>query len=428
MSVRQYIGARYVTKVYENTLDPSSAEWQASVNYEPLTMVTYNNGSYLSKKQVPASVGNPASNPTYWAQTGFYNGQISYLQSEIDAINAELNKEMKVACIGDSYGMKIINNWCNFLKTYLGLDSDHFINKCTGSSGFVGNTGVKTFLQQLQEIADPETYTHVIIVGGFNDGYDANGAAASVSDLQTAINACGTYIKNNFTNAKTYLGFAANICNLNDPTTAATMRSQMISCRNAYSWFGAQQGWAVMDSMQYILHDVSYLDTSDITYGCVFHPNSTGGQLLARCIISYMNGGNFSISNSNYVSFSADTGVSFTGTMYESLNNNVVKLYSGTIQIVFTTPVASPATTPIALGTCTHSRLFPGVGTSASLTPAITINAKATINSNDTTIPVTLIFDGNSLSIWAQVPATYTTAISNISILPFCFSSDTLLN
>ena len=64
MSVRQYIGARYVTKIYENSLDPSSAEWEASINYEPLTMVTYNYGSYLSKKEVPASVGNPADNPT----------------------------------------------------------------------------------------------------------------------------------------------------------------------------------------------------------------------------------------------------------------------------------------------------------------------------------------------------------------------------
>ena len=39
--VRQYIGARYVTKIYENSLDPSSAEWEANVTYEPLTLVTF---------------------------------------------------------------------------------------------------------------------------------------------------------------------------------------------------------------------------------------------------------------------------------------------------------------------------------------------------------------------------------------------------
>lgn len=90
MSVRQYIGARYVTKIYENTLDPSSAEWQAGVTYEPLTLVTYLNGSYLSKKAVPGAVGDPAANPTYWVQTGFYNGQIAGLQDQIDEINNTL--------------------------------------------------------------------------------------------------------------------------------------------------------------------------------------------------------------------------------------------------------------------------------------------------------------------------------------------------
>ena len=90
MATRQYIGARYVTKIYENSLDPSSAEWEAGVNYEPLTMVTYNNGSYLSKKEVAASIGDPASNPSYWTQTGFYNGQIAHLQDQIDDINSYL--------------------------------------------------------------------------------------------------------------------------------------------------------------------------------------------------------------------------------------------------------------------------------------------------------------------------------------------------
>ena len=90
MAVRQYIGARYVTKIYENSLDPSSAEWEASVTYEPLTMVTYNNSSYLSKKDVPGSVGNPADNPSYWIVTGAYNGQIAALQNQIDTINATI--------------------------------------------------------------------------------------------------------------------------------------------------------------------------------------------------------------------------------------------------------------------------------------------------------------------------------------------------
>ena len=90
MAMRQYIGARYVIKVYENSLDPSSADWEAGVNYEPLTMVTYLNSSYLSKKEVPGSIGDPASNPSYWVTTGAYNGQILNLQNQIDQLQKQI--------------------------------------------------------------------------------------------------------------------------------------------------------------------------------------------------------------------------------------------------------------------------------------------------------------------------------------------------
>lgn len=89
----QYIGARYVVKVYENSTDPSSAEWEANVNYEPLTLVTRNYGSYLSRKNVPASVGEPSENGAYWAQTGFYNGQIASLEHEVERLENLLNTE-----------------------------------------------------------------------------------------------------------------------------------------------------------------------------------------------------------------------------------------------------------------------------------------------------------------------------------------------
>ena len=86
-NIRQYIGARYVFKIYENSQDPSSAEWEVGVTYEPLTIVTYLNSTYASKKDVPGSVGNPAANPQYCIVTGAYNGQIATLQQQIDTIN-----------------------------------------------------------------------------------------------------------------------------------------------------------------------------------------------------------------------------------------------------------------------------------------------------------------------------------------------------
>ena len=84
-----YIGARYTIKVYQNSLDPSSAEWEPGFAYEPLVLVTHNNSSYLSKVDVPASVGSPDANPTYWVITGAYNGQILQLQNDVSALQTQ---------------------------------------------------------------------------------------------------------------------------------------------------------------------------------------------------------------------------------------------------------------------------------------------------------------------------------------------------
>lgn len=87
MSVLQYIGARYVPKFYENP-DDQSTDWKAGVNYEPLTVVTYNGQTYTSKIPVPGTVGNPEDNPDYWALTGEYNAAIGQLRNEVNVIKA----------------------------------------------------------------------------------------------------------------------------------------------------------------------------------------------------------------------------------------------------------------------------------------------------------------------------------------------------
>lgn len=91
---RQYIGARYVVKVYENSQDAGSAEWEANTSYERLVLVTYQNTSYLSKKDVPANIGNPATNKGYWVSMGSFNGQISQLQERIEEVANSLEDEI----------------------------------------------------------------------------------------------------------------------------------------------------------------------------------------------------------------------------------------------------------------------------------------------------------------------------------------------
>ena len=74
MATTQYIGARYVPKIFQNP-DDNSNDWKAGLAYEPLTIVSYAGGSYTSKTAVPASAGNPADTPAYWVSIGLYSGQ-----------------------------------------------------------------------------------------------------------------------------------------------------------------------------------------------------------------------------------------------------------------------------------------------------------------------------------------------------------------
>lgn len=94
MAIRQYVGARYVTKFYQNSQNPTSSEWENGVAYEAMTVVTYNNSSYTSKIPVPAGIGNPASNPTYWVATGAYNAQVEQYRQEVGTAVSTVNENL----------------------------------------------------------------------------------------------------------------------------------------------------------------------------------------------------------------------------------------------------------------------------------------------------------------------------------------------
>ncbi len=78
MSVREYIGARYVP-VFANPIN-----WNSANTYEPLTIVLHEGNSYTSRQAVPAGV--QITNTTYWAQTGNYNAQIEQYRQDVTTL------------------------------------------------------------------------------------------------------------------------------------------------------------------------------------------------------------------------------------------------------------------------------------------------------------------------------------------------------
>lgn len=86
MAVRQYTGARYVPKF------ANPVRWDNKREYEALTIVTYYNNSYTSKKPVPAGVDITDSD--YWVVTGNYNAQVEEYRQVVEEYHNDVEKAL----------------------------------------------------------------------------------------------------------------------------------------------------------------------------------------------------------------------------------------------------------------------------------------------------------------------------------------------
>lgn len=130
MAVLQYVGARYVPKLFND--GQGGMEWQANTYYEPLTIVTYNNISYTSRGPVSANVGNPAENGEHWAETGNYNAYLGNLQEAINALkvgNYAVPEQYGAKGDGIADDTEAIKKWLNSNNFFLYLPANKYI--CT---------------------------------------------------------------------------------------------------------------------------------------------------------------------------------------------------------------------------------------------------------------------------------------------------------
>ena len=67
-----YVGHRYVPLLV--------GEWDKSIQYEGLSIVTYKGGSYTSKKMTPPGID--IENEEYWVFTANYDAQVEYYRQE----------------------------------------------------------------------------------------------------------------------------------------------------------------------------------------------------------------------------------------------------------------------------------------------------------------------------------------------------------
>lgn len=302
--MRQYIGARYVPKFFENSATGDST-WAANTTYEGLTIVTWNGNTYISKKSVPASVGNPAENSNYWVVSGTttvsalisrmdsleddfedlegdVNDLASDVATDIASVSTKLGKKVskfndrRFIILGDSYDNIVSNlKWSDIVIDKLGLLNS--IVLCVGGYSF-SNSSEKYWNDLLAGtvIANPETITDILIVGGANDSW------TSGATVRQAMNTFNTTVRTRFANLDSvWLGFAANSY-LND-----NQHHQFTEMARVYNDQAKALGWKYLNNIETTLFNPQYLQS--LSGGeDMLHPNYDGVNAIGRNVVECM--------------------------------------------------------------------------------------------------------------------------------------------
>lgn len=315
--MRQYIGARYVPTYYQNSLDPTSSEWEANVNYDPLTIVSLPNmHSYQSKKFVPSTIGSPASNPEYWYDQGYASAYYQALQDQIDDINdgtvpGSLQNQIdemkdgtisgslqdqindnasdiatlknshllsaKILFVGDSWGSPS-GSFINNVISNLGLDATNLAVSGAGFTKGVNNNG---FLDQITQYAGNRNEIDAIIVlGGLNDSTQAN--YNTPATLQNGISDFVTYANTNYPNATLYLGYIGNgLDGSTDISTTYVYEYRRAACYE----YNRNRNFVNIN----MFYELCILKDCFDAGGA--HPSATGQTILTKALSDYIKGG-----------------------------------------------------------------------------------------------------------------------------------------
>lgn len=340
MSVRQYIGARYVPR-----FSPiNNGIWDNSYSYEALEIVKYGNDYYTSKKPVPTGVA--ITNTEYWVLTGNYNGAINALdtrltsaENNIISLNNNLTNYQntisdiwygKILLVMDSYGGTYGNetgdttNIPDLLKSMLGNRIDSLV---LPGCGFYRGSSEGNFITHLQTFVNSKTakqlseYHHVITLSGRNE---------YLGDRETELNyisAFFAYARNNFPNAKMYMGYIGG----GDDNEAHGTRAQQyigyLSMKSASDLY--QIEW--LNGCGNPMHDYTLLYSDGV------HPTANGKRELAFAIYQCLVSGYYSMSKQiREITLTAPAGINYSqgSAQYMSVQDNIVCYYPTTYMTI----------------------------------------------------------------------------------------------
>ena len=282
MSVRRYVGARYIPRFM--------GVYDVTQIYDALDIVDNGSGtSYIARKTVPA--GTALTNTEYWAVYGAASGAIYDLQTRVGDIENDLPLlDGRIDALEDNYMPDMKDRVFLFLGDSYDVTTDYFSDmasyiKCKSytkrsetGAGFFKQDPDRQHLMYINIIStgspltdeEKETVTDVVFVVAVGND-DAN----SISDLSNAIIDIDTYLRANLINLRNIhlypVGWASR-----DGSIQERMRRNM----SMYSHLAGRLGWKYIDCTR-IMKSASYTTTGD---SLGYHPTATGGTYMAQCV------------------------------------------------------------------------------------------------------------------------------------------------
>jgi len=312
MTVRQYIGARYVPRF--------RGEWDNTTQYDALDVVDNGSGtSYIARKTVPA--GTPLTNTEYWFIYGTSSGAILDLQNRVDNIEDEIDDIKKdnryFIFQGDSYSLTSFysfDTWGELLPQYLGLSVNDYTLLENDGAGFTdpGGQTNQTFIQQL--VANPvsKDVTDVFVAGGAND---RNSSAATI---KAAIASYAAKVKEMYPNAKLHIAM---------PSWSYTDAYANAIWSNAYN--GYRDG--AIEAGAHWIGSPSYALVLGSDFEDYLHPNATGQQIISHAMANGLNNGEYDINVKKSLTLTPVFNGTFddTGVTYEQHNEVINVRFTG---------------------------------------------------------------------------------------------------
>lgn len=196
MSVREYIGARYVMKF----ADP--IQHDSTKTYEPLTVVQDIGVSYVSKQYVPTGIA--INNTDYWIEMAQYNAQIEQYRQEVIAYDGRITANTNAI---DAVEALLPDT--DFTSTNTVKDAIDAVSDVIPASSFTSSSTVKDAIDSVANDLSTldDNLAAIIPDGAFDAEHTIKDAIDAVAtDVETLENSIPATIDNRLNQLRHYGG------------------------------------------------------------------------------------------------------------------------------------------------------------------------------------------------------------------------------